>query len=528
MHIGVSTLFGRGEKLKFLSTLSFLVVNVLVTELNKHSMSFLEHDDSVSKEKFRSPPIVIDMLTLTDPKQLEEAGVKVSQVKSNSWMGQTSRRFYIYGVHPDGANEGKFCIVAFRLPRLFFFGVRPDNVETNGDIKIIKGKPKELGGYVMGCYLYGTTDPNTALPADSEANGKQLMLAYEVIRKFLGSKIYKMKSKIGPKTKDWKLKDAIEWVKNPVYQKEYDVKTSTEVPVDKRKPHSVNFKLRYNMETKKCTTHFYGPNDKMVDPLKCTDFFEADLNFWLDNIWVDGAGAYGSIQMKSYDATIYPASPLGGGAVRLALPNTMSSEEAEEIKKLRAVSSNHGVPEDGEDDTSFARTVPVGTVPAGKSKKPISIDDDEEFSLSSKKKPVSDDEDDHPPKKGKKPVSDDEEEEPQPKKGANNTQKKGKKPVSDDEDEEPKPKKTEYGGVNGTQKKGKKPVSDDEEEEEPKPKKKGKKPVSDDEEEEPKPKKKGKKPVSDDEEEEPQPKKGKKPVVQKGRNIDPDDEDFEL
>jgi len=178
------------------------------------------------------------------------------------------RRVKVNYLYPDG----KIGPPLVQLKKKYCFGVKPDNIDKNGEIMVDKntGHPRPLKGYQASIPMYNKE------PSDEE---KMEIEFFDNLKIELKRWAVENKTQIGKKAKkDETIEDS---VKDIMYRKqdadgEY---VKDYVPV-------LYSPLIYFYKNKDCQTVFYGPGDKTLDPRTMTSGFHIVPTIRLDSITI--------------------------------------------------------------------------------------------------------------------------------------------------------------------------------------------------------------------------------------------------
>lgn len=226
----------------------------------------------------------------------------------------------------------------------YCFGVQPDNTDKDGNIMKDKetGKEKPLRGYRVPIVMTSQSQSEPDKVTDVEQQELDFLEDWknEVIRYAVENK-----KAIG---KGGKSDAALESLVGELL---YRKKNDDGEPVDGVSPKFYG-NLIYFAKKREVGTHFYGPGDKEVDPLKMTRHFHIQPTVRFDSIFVGGKSI--SLQHRIYDATVEPIQRTP--QKRLARPNKMkplSDDEEEEAEVDTKTTVNNMMESDEEEDESF-------------------------------------------------------------------------------------------------------------------------------------------------------------------------------
>jgi len=178
------------------------------------------------------------------------------------------RRVKVNYLYPDG----KIGPPLVQLEKKYCFGVKPDNIDKNGEVMVDKESklPRPLKGYQASIPMY-----------NKEASDREKMEIefFDNLKIELKRWAVENKTQIGKKAKkDETIEDS---VKDIMYRKqdadgEY---VKDYVPV-------LYSPLIYFYKNKDCQTVFYGPGDKTIDPRTMTSGFHIVPTIRLDSITI--------------------------------------------------------------------------------------------------------------------------------------------------------------------------------------------------------------------------------------------------
>jgi hypothetical protein len=278
-----------------------------------------------AKSKQTAEQTVEQKINQTDFSQLKK-DIRAVSVKDWDW----SRVVYSEPVKadvPGGSGHYRRVRINYRyddetigpaiveLARHYCYGVQPDNLDKEGKVMIDKEtkQPKQLRGYKVPVVMTSQSkgNPNAITPDEQAECDFFDELRAEVVRYSVENKVA-----LGKGAKTDEQVDGL--VAKILYRKENEDGTI----VDGLSPKLYTNLIYYaNDKNEQIKTVFYGPGDKIVNPLTMTNHFYISPNVSLDSIFISGKTI--SLQHKIYDASVEPIARLA--KKRLARPNTMEA-----------------------------------------------------------------------------------------------------------------------------------------------------------------------------------------------------------
>ncbi len=206
------------------------------------------------------------------------------------------------------------------LGKHYCYGVQPDNTDKDG--RVIKdkvtGKPKQLKGYQCPVVM---TSQNKNVPDPTEEEQREVDF-FDDWRAEIVRYSSENKKAMGKGAKNDTQIDGM--VSELLYRK----KDADGVLLENVAP-KLYGKLIYFTKSKEMGTVFYGPGDKVINPLGMTGHFYIYPTVRFDSIYVGGKSI--SLQHRIYDATVEPVSR--APKKRLARTNKLPADEVEDFKE---------------------------------------------------------------------------------------------------------------------------------------------------------------------------------------------------
>jgi len=213
------------------------------------------------------------------------------------------------GEFPDGSGAFRRVYLSYRYdedtmgPAIvsfsdkFCFGVQPDNLDKDGNIRIDKNtnQPKQLRGYKVPLVMTGQTKDEPENITDAQRAEIEFL---DTFRQVVIKWAIENKKEIGKGTKKDDIFD--ELVSNVIFRK-----LDEDGNVVETSPPIMYTNLIYYSNKKQIDTVFYGPGDKSVDPLTMSSAFNITPNIRFDSVFV---GKEISLQHRVYDGVVVPRS----------------------------------------------------------------------------------------------------------------------------------------------------------------------------------------------------------------------------
>lgn len=219
-------------------------------------------------------------------------------------------------------SDGTRGPLLFQLSEKYSYGVRPDNLDLNGEVRTDDdGKPQKMKNYQVSMPMYDSKAGQTEkdqMEIDLLDGFQTLAQQYAV----------QNKKKLGKGNKsDQVMKDLVKTIlfRKKKTGKELENLNEGESPYQDDYVPQLYTKLMYFLKDNKCETVFYGPGDKQLDPRRIDGGFYIIPTFMIDSMFIGEKGI--SWQHKLYDGTVRfrESRP----RTRLAPKNTAVSTETD-------------------------------------------------------------------------------------------------------------------------------------------------------------------------------------------------------
>jgi len=239
--------------------------------------------------------------------------------------GGTAFRAKVF-YHYEDNSFGPFI---YGLSRKYCYGVQADNIDMDGNVVLDdKGAPKPLRNYKAPLVMLS----KSSLKAENERSSEEQEIyeqemaeidSIDMIEAHFREWCGKNRAKFGAARKSEA--SAAENVSEILFRKK-DKMTGEIIQPENPKFYC---NLKYFANKNECQTVFYGPGDKIVDPLKQTEAHFSTPSIHVDSIYF---GNKYSAQSRMYDSTIEPRS--FGPQKRLAPTNTLPSTSDDSDQNL--------------------------------------------------------------------------------------------------------------------------------------------------------------------------------------------------